>query len=202
MTTTTNEKPGRKSPYQPEFAELARKVCLLGATDEQLGEVLKVSRRTILNWRKQHPDFDAAIAAGKDEADARVADALYQRALGFSHPDEEIKIVANEVVRVPTVKRYPPDTVSCIFWLKNRRPDLWRDKHEVAHQDDRDKEMATIAELDALYEKAMVKMKSEQERVKREREPLLAEIDATTQPSASQTRDSAHPKSPDTEVSE
>jgi hypothetical protein len=30
-------------------------------------------------------------------------------------------------------ERYPPDTTAAIFWLKNRRPDLWRDRHETVH---------------------------------------------------------------------
>jgi hypothetical protein len=25
----------------------------------------------------------------------------------------------------------PSDVTACIFWLKNRRPDLWRDKHDM-----------------------------------------------------------------------
>ena len=34
---------------------------------------------------------------------------------------------------VPYTERYPPDTTAAIFWLKNRRPDLWRDKHRIEH---------------------------------------------------------------------
>jgi hypothetical protein len=34
---------------------------------------------------------------------------------------------------VPFEQHYPPDTVACIFWLKNRRPDLWRDKVGLEH---------------------------------------------------------------------
>jgi hypothetical protein len=30
-------------------------------------------------------------------------------------------------------KHYPPDVTACIFWLKNRQPEKWRDvhRHEV-----------------------------------------------------------------------
>jgi hypothetical protein len=31
------------------------------------------------------------------------------------------------------VEHIPPDVIACIFWLKNRRPELWRDKHDVEH---------------------------------------------------------------------
>ena len=37
-----------------------------------------------------------------------------------------------KIVKTPIRKRYPPDVVACIFWLKNRRPDIWRDKREEA----------------------------------------------------------------------
>jgi len=30
----------------------------------------------------------------------------------------------------------PPDPTSMIFYLKNRRPDRWRDKQEVEHKGD------------------------------------------------------------------
>jgi hypothetical protein len=30
----------------------------------------------------------------------------------------------------PLKKHYPPDTTACIFWLKNRQPQQWRDKNK------------------------------------------------------------------------
>ena len=63
-------------------------------------------------------------------ADAEVAERLFLRARGYTH--EAVKILSRggkeEPVMVPYVEHYPPDTTACIFWLKNRRPDLWRDK--------------------------------------------------------------------------
>jgi len=59
-----------------------------------------------------------------------VADRLFLRARGYSH--EAVKVMSRggkeEPVMVPYVEHYPPDTTACIFWLKNRRPDLWREK--------------------------------------------------------------------------
>ncbi len=34
---------------------------------------------------------------------------------------------------VPTIKHYPPDTTACIFWLKNRQRDKWRDRLDHEH---------------------------------------------------------------------
>jgi hypothetical protein len=130
--------------YREEYCEQAYKLCLLGATDEDLAGFFGVVKRTILNWKKKHPDFRAALQKGKDQADAEVADRLYQRAMGYEHDDEEIKVVStggrkgSEVVRVPVKKYYPPDPVSAIFWLKNRQRTKWRDKidHELTGKDE------------------------------------------------------------------
>lgn len=125
---------GRPSLYKPEFAELARKFCCLGATDADLARFLDVSEATINTWKLEHPEFLESIKAGKEQADAEVATKLFHRAMGYEHPEDDIRTVAqggnggSEIVVTPTIKRYPPDTAAAIFWLKNRRPDLWRDK--------------------------------------------------------------------------
>lgn len=126
---------GRPSEYEPEYAEQAFKLCLLGATDADLADFFEVSETTINNWKQAHPEFLESLKGGKRHADARVADSLFRRALGYEH--EAVKIVADAKTGaehvVPYVERYPPDTTAAIFWLKNRRPDLWRDKKETEH---------------------------------------------------------------------
>ena len=125
---------GRPSLYKPEYAELARKFCCLGATDAELARFFEVNVDTVHEWKKVHPGFSDAIKAGKEQADAEVATKLFHRAMGYEHPEDDIRTVAqggnggSEIVVTPTIKRYPPDTAAAIFWLKNRRPDLWRDK--------------------------------------------------------------------------
>lgn len=123
---------GRPTRYQQEFAEQARKLCLLGATDAQLGDFFGVSEQTINAWKTAHKGFLESIKEGKERADTQVAESLFNRALGYSHESEEIKVVNGEVVRVPIVKQYPPDTAAAIFWLKNRKKDHWREKVEIA----------------------------------------------------------------------
>ena len=130
-----NKGGGRPTVYRPEMAALAEKLCLLGATDAQLAEALDVCETTINTWKSAHPEFSEALKKGKARADAEVAASLFHRANGYSH--DAVKIVADARTGaehiVPYTERYPPDTTACIFWLKNRRPDLWRDKHDVAH---------------------------------------------------------------------
>jgi hypothetical protein len=130
---------GRPTDYREEFNEQAVKLCRLGATDKELADFFEVSEATINNWKINFPKFLESIKEGKELADANVAQRLYERAIGFEHDSEEIKVVAigdkqgSEVVRVPIRKIYPPDSTAAIFWLKNRRPKEWRDKQEIDH---------------------------------------------------------------------
>jgi len=74
----------------------------------QLASFFDVSTATIKTWKHEHAGFLPALKRGKDEADATVTHSLYRRAVGDAD--------------------HLPDTAACIFWLKNRRRDLWRDR--------------------------------------------------------------------------
>lgn len=121
----------RPTKYKAEFAEQARKYCLLGAIDKDLAVFFEVDELTINRWKDAHPEFCKALKEGKDEADAKVADRLFNRALGYSHPEDKIFNNNGTPMVVPTTKHYPPDTTACIFWLKNRQKEQWRDKQET-----------------------------------------------------------------------
>lgn len=124
---------GRPRKYTQEYNDQARKLCLLGATDKDLANFFEVEESTINKWKLDFPAFSESIKAGKEVADANIADRLYQRAMGFEHDSEEIKIIGSEVERVPVRKVYPPDTTAAIFWLKNRRQISWRDQQNIDH---------------------------------------------------------------------
>jgi hypothetical protein len=122
----------RPTKYQDSYAAQALKLCRLGATDKELADFFEVSEQTINAWKDAHPEFLESLKAGKGFADAEVADKLFKRATGYEH--DAVKIVANansgQEHIVHYTERYAPDTTAAIFWLKNRRPDLWRDKTE------------------------------------------------------------------------
>lgn len=122
---------GRPSKYQPEVAEQAYKLCLLGATDKEMADFFGVAESTFHLWKKEHKEFSEALKRGKIIADANVAKSLYHRALGYSHPEDKIFNDNGEPLIVPTTKHYPPDPTAAIFWLKNRKPAEWRDKRDV-----------------------------------------------------------------------
>lgn len=122
---------GRPSKYKPEFAEQAKKLAVLGATDAQLADFFEVSVSTINLWKIEHEEFSESLKLAKEEADKRVEHSLYQRAMGYEHDEVDIRVVAGELKTTPIRKHYPPDTTACIFWLKNRKPQEWRDKIET-----------------------------------------------------------------------
>jgi hypothetical protein len=130
----------KRLQYLPEFAEQAEKLCRLGATNQQIADFWSTAGSTIDKWIKTRPDFAEAVRRGRQEADANVADSLYRRALGWTNPNA-VKIFmpagAEEPVYAPYVEHVAPDTTACIFWLKNRRPDVWRDahRHELTGKD-------------------------------------------------------------------
>ncbi|MGV0921887.1 hypothetical protein ACTS94_16320 [Empedobacter falsenii] len=124
-------KVGAPSLYKPQYNEQVYKLCLLGATDSEIGDFFNVDERTINNWKVEFPEFFQSIKKGKEYADANVASKLYNRALGYEHEEDKIFNDQGVPLIVPTIKHYPPDTTAAIFWLKNRQPAKWRDKQEV-----------------------------------------------------------------------
>lgn len=129
----TKNKVGRPTNYKKEYAEQARKLCLLGHTDAELAEFFDVSEQTINAWKKAHAEFLESIKKGKAVADGEVASKLFHRATGYEHPEDDIRAVEGKIVITPTVKHYPPDTTAAIFWLKNRQGKKWRDKQDINH---------------------------------------------------------------------
>jgi hypothetical protein len=149
-------KPGRPSKYEPQFAEQAAKLCKLGATDRELADFFKIAESTLNLWKLQHAEFSEALKLGKDEADKRVEQSLYHRALGYSHPDVHISNFQGDVTLTPITKVYPPETTACIFWLKNRNPEAWRDRVEHTGKDGGPIETADVSETERARRIAFV----------------------------------------------
>lgn len=130
---------GRPSSYKAVYATQAEKLALLGATDQDIADFFNVSRQTIENWKAQHSKFLYSLKAGKEEADARVERALFQRAVGYEQDAVKIFMPKGAIKPVFATfrERIAPDTTACIFWLKNRKRAEWRDKvdHELAGVD-------------------------------------------------------------------
>jgi transposase-like protein len=109
-----------------------------GLTDDQIAQNIGIRRETLYDWKKKYPNFSNALKKGKEVVDRQVENALLKRALGYSYDEvtherqynkekDEIELVPVKVV----TKQVAPDTTAQIFWLKNRRPDKWRDRKEL-----------------------------------------------------------------------
>ena len=106
-----------------------------GLTDEQIAKNIGINRDTLYRWKKAHSDISDALKRGKEVIDRQVENALLTRALGYTY-DEVTFEGGVEVKRVR--KKVVPDTTAQIFWLKNRKPEEWRDKREIIKDDDND----------------------------------------------------------------
>lgn len=106
-----------------------------GLTDEQIAHNMGVAYSTLRVWRDKYSALSAALKRGKEIVDIQVENALLKRALGYQY--KEVKTEEYETEDGPgkrvttTVKEVVPDTTAQIFWLKNRKPEVWRDKQNV-----------------------------------------------------------------------
>lgn len=139
MKKKTEHKGGRPPKFKADFCRQARFLCELGAIDDQLADFFNVTRVTIGRWKKSHPEFCCALKEGKSVADQSVEKALYQKATGYRISSTKSTTRDGKIIDSTECEReLPPDTTACIFWLKNRRPDRWRDKidHDLSFQGD------------------------------------------------------------------
>lgn len=106
-----------------------------GLTIDQIARKIGINRDTLYTWMKKFPDISDALKRGREVVDIQVENALLQRALGYSYTETtrelELDPASGKKVLKTTktvTKQVAPDTTAQIFWLKNRRPDKWRDK--------------------------------------------------------------------------
>lgn len=109
-----------------------------GLTDEQIASNCGITPSTLYEWKKRFPEFSEALKRGKEPVDIEVENALLKRALGYSYTEVTKERVANPetgeisvTVTKEVIKEVAPDVGAQAFWLKNRRPDVWRDRKET-----------------------------------------------------------------------
>jgi len=103
-----------------------------GLTDEQIAHNIGIAVGTLYDWKNRFPEFSEALKKGKEVIDIQVENALLKRALGYEYEETKVMVDADGKKRVERIKKQvQPDVTAQIFWLKNRRPDRWRDKQEL-----------------------------------------------------------------------
>ena len=118
-----------------------------GLTDAQIAHNMGVSHKSLWRWSKDPNAEDGlspigrALKNGKEVADRIVENALYKSAIGYRYKEttrERTKNRAGEfeiVVTKEVTKEVQPNVAAQIFWLKNRKPEIWRDKQEIENND-------------------------------------------------------------------
>lgn len=110
-----------------------------GLTDKQIAiDKIGISERTFTEWKTKYSAISSVLKKGKEIIDRQVENALLKRALGYQYNEvkkEEYYNQEGELVEKKTVitKEVIPDTTAQIFWLKNRKPNEWRDKQNIEH---------------------------------------------------------------------
>lgn len=105
-----------------------------GLIEEQIAKNLGIAYSTFRDYKNKYSALSAALKRGKEVVDYEVENALLKRALGYDYTEEKVEIerTANGKIKsqkvVQTLKHVPPDVGAAAFWLKNRRPDKWRDR--------------------------------------------------------------------------
>lgn len=119
-----------------------------GLSDEQIAKNIGINVATLYRWKEKYCEICEAIRAGKDVPDRKVENALYESCFDRTIPvkkafkvkrvwfdengkrcEEEHIEIAEETVAIPANPRAQE------FWLKNRKPDVWKDKQQVFAED-------------------------------------------------------------------
>lgn len=109
-----------------------------GLTDKQIAENIGINTATLYRWENDHCEICNALKKGKEVVDRQVENALLKRALGYRYKETTRELVTDKetgekelVVTKIVEKEVVPDTTAQIYWLKNRKPEQWRDKRVV-----------------------------------------------------------------------
>lgn len=109
-----------------------------GLTDEQIAAKIGITATTLYDWKNKYPVISEALKRGKEVVDVEVENALLKRAMGYEYTETRTETADDGTVKTIVMqKTMPPDTTAQIFWLKNRRPAVWRDKQQVEHSTDK-----------------------------------------------------------------
>jgi len=123
---------GRPSAYDPKVTPiLAGWLAREGKIDTEIAEAFEINLATHYRWQHRHPEYREALKKNKRLIDEQVVDSLLKRALGYDYTESE-NIMGPEGATVKTKRKHmAADVTACIFWLKNRQPEKWRENGDV-----------------------------------------------------------------------
>lgn len=131
----------RKNKYRTHVAPFLKEIGQMaadGATEAEIAAKLRVAYSTFKSYKYKHRELQEVLLTSKELADLNVEAALYRRAKGYTTREitrerrlnrqtGEYEMIETKIVE----KEVPPDTTADMFWLKNRRPDEWREHQSI-----------------------------------------------------------------------
>ena len=125
-----------KGKYQEWLQEenliLLKSWAMDGLTDEQIAKNIGINRTTLYEWKKKYPDISNALKKGKTIYDVEAEQNLHKVGQGYYIEEVETYITETNGVQTKRIKKtkkwVPPNVTALIFWLKNRKPDVWMDR--------------------------------------------------------------------------
>lgn len=120
-----------KDMIEPKLKDI-EKWCDEGAIDVEIAKRLGISVKTLYEYKK-YSEFLQAIKKGKENADYKVENSLYKRAMGYRVLEKTIiRNADGEIIKEQIQEKHiAPDTTAQIFWLKNRMRENWNDKQQI-----------------------------------------------------------------------
>lgn len=125
-----------------------------GLSDEQIAHNMGIAPKTLWEWKAKYSEISNALKKTKEVVDKEVENALYKSAMGYDYEEITEQRRYNKatgeyemVVVEKKIKHQPPNTASIIFWLKNRKPEIWRDKQEITNTEALEKLDSILGEL-------------------------------------------------------
>jgi hypothetical protein len=137
------KKRGPKRIFTEQDLHAVEMLTKLGATDKQIAMFFKVTTSAVEVWNKRYPDYVEARKRGGIEADMKVVQSLYKRAIGYSYIEEEYSAIEMDGAPIPmsqmrkvkrVKKRLPPDVKAAIKWLQVRQKETWTIVPEMIHK--------------------------------------------------------------------
>ena len=139
---------------EPEGLTLLEGWARDGLTDEQIAGNIGINTSTLYDWKNKFPKISEALKKGKEVVDIQVENALLKRALGYEFQETRVEKSDKDGTKIiQTLKHIPADTTAQIFWLKNRRPDKWRDKPAEGEERKAHPALIALLELEKRREK-------------------------------------------------
>ena len=156
------KKTGRKGKYEywisPDGLLLIEGWARDGLTKEQIAKNIGINVKTLWDWERAHPPICNALKKGREVVDREVENALLKKARGYSYDEVKDEYEGGILVKRTVIKKMVlPDTTAQIFWLKNRKPNEYRDKHDIEVSKPNDE---TIKEMETYFGKLRAKEKA------------------------------------------